>query len=172
MSKKPLINIIIALSLTGINLIMALVVQGWLYFTLGIFALILYIIGIVLLKKPETRTAALVLGLLGGVLSLISGIVALIATAIVADSAPDWLGLFVFLALFGFTAFLMSLLGFIIGMKEKSGQIKANPSPASEEPTISGDLSQAETLKKYKELLDSGAITPEEYEEKKKGILK
>jgi hypothetical protein len=54
-------------------------------------------------------------------------------------------------------------------------QIPALDSAASQSASESTDLSEdhkIELLKSYKELLDSGILTPEEFEEKKKEILK
>lgn len=50
-------------------------------------------------------------------------------------------------------------------IKEKIEELKSAPKAAN------GQLSAADEIKKYKELLDSGIITAEEFEQKKKQLL-
>lgn len=50
-------------------------------------------------------------------------------------------------------------------------QYKSNESIAIEKNIVKDSLSPADELKKYKELLDMGAITQEEYDTKKKELL-
>ena len=63
--------------------------------------------------------------------------------------------------------FLLCLLGvFIISIAKRSTIIAGIPTVK-----MKSKSSQADELKKYKELLDSGAITQEEYDQKKKEFL-
>ena len=43
--------------------------------------------------------------------------------------------------------------------------------PTNAQPTVVAAASNADELKKYKDLLDSGVITQEEFDEKKKQLL-
>lgn len=51
---------------------------------------------------------------------------------------------------------------------EKNKKWKDNNEPKNEKKK---ELSQADEIEKFKQLLDSGAITQEEYDKKKKQIL-
>ena len=57
---------------------------------------------------------------------------------------------------------------FFVGLWQKNALYPgAGPKNRAPQQYVSG----ADEIKKYKELLDNGAITPQEYEEKKKQIL-
>jgi hypothetical protein len=55
----------------------------------------------------------------------------------------------------------------VIGFAKRSSLVAGFPNTVETKPASS----QADELKKYKDLLDSGAITQDEYEEKKKQLL-
>lgn len=78
---------------------------------------------------------------------------------------------------YGFVlGFFLSLIGLIIcickpSLIKKEEQPKIDAKPIQTTTTISNEDKRIEQLKQYKELLDSGAITQEEYDEAKGRIL-
>lgn len=70
--------------------------------------------------------------------------------------------------LYGWLLFIVAIIHVSL-IPDKNAQQTANSFAPS--PALAGGQSAADELKKYKELLDAGVITDEEFQEKKKKLL-